>query len=517
MVISESDVIQGTLKLFSAYTPLIQIWTGICLLFFYVDLLSHSPLKGIITSFNDKTYKVSEILRNRIQGVIFDKHFTLTDNWEGYKSRVKNMAAITFFYCLFILFLIGLYRFNNNNPLFSEIFIVSVDFFVIIYLITCNFFDWKIFHSYLTPIIYITSIIVMYFCEAVYFEKIDCCFIELCGKENSSLTKFALRFFEMALCSAILVNIIMIFKVILTFRRATNPRIRNFTAATVCYVIVLFTLVGFCIYHFKNGVDINSLRSILINSIIILSLLFFCFFNWTFFRKYLFSAIFLVTMCLLYILAIVYFKEIMNFMIFLCTKQFTTNEISFIVASLSFATCVLGLLLVILHICRDFIYVVYNFILAIFINSRIQKIYTIASKYILLSPEEFNKKFVFDADLPKRLRNRSFSFYKDRARKNSFNIEEMQGNQLIDYLINQEFDSYLHSKFLKIVYIRRQKEKALFSIDQENQLGTVIDNHLTSFFNKNDFFLRAQLKIGSTLYRTKVKPNNNNKKPKRKH
>lgn len=519
MVIHDIDVIKGTLAILSAYTPLIQIWTGICLLFFYVDLLSQSPLKGVIMFFNDKTYKASEAIRNRIQGVIFDKHFTLTDDWEKYKSRVKNMAAITFFYCLFLLFLIGMYRYSESNQLFSRVCIVSVDIVVMLYLITCSVFNWKIFRYNLTPIIYIVLIGVVYFCQTVFLQRIEHHFIEICANEKTLPAGSPLFFLKITLFVAFFVCVIKLLKVIVSFRHKNTPKIRNFIAAIISYCIVFFTIIGFCNYHFENDININDIRTIIIYSIIVLCLLFFYIFDWSIFRKYFLSIVFLLALCILYAIAFICFEKVLQSIILLCSKCFKPNEISSILACLSFMTCILGLLLVILHISRDFVYVAYNFILAFFINSRIQKIYSIASKYILLSPGEFNKRFIYDRDLPRAVRIRCFAFYKDYLRKNIFNLEEMQGNQLIDFLINKEFDSYLNRRFLRIGYQQKQKEEIRFSIGQENQLGSVIDDHLTSFFNNNDVFLRAQLRIGSTLYKTKANKvkQNNNKRPKRKH
>ena len=151
------------------FAPLIQLWAGFCLLFFYETLFKHSPLADLTTGLKNlhKEFEmeyIDFIPRNEIMDV--DKY--AKDNWEEhFLPTIKNLASLTFFYSVFILIFIGI----ENVDGIGNIYIYAlqpINVMVLIYILAAAVFvKSKIFHTYWTPIIGIIIII-------GYFHKFDC-------------------------------------------------------------------------------------------------------------------------------------------------------------------------------------------------------------------------------------------------------------------------------------------------------------------------------------------------------
>lgn len=170
------------------FTPLIQIWAGICLLFFYQKLLENSPLNSHIKKVNDKCEDIIQKIVKKYQIKFCGKRRNLSlifTNWNEFVPRIKNMAALTFFYSLFILFVLCLGNFHKENGgNIVSVYLITTSLVVAIYLLICSSFNIKIgkktagketqlriFHNYLTPIIYVVFFIIpLYF---LYFKNAE--------------------------------------------------------------------------------------------------------------------------------------------------------------------------------------------------------------------------------------------------------------------------------------------------------------------------------------------------------
>ena len=150
------------------FAPLIQLWAGFCLLFFYETLFKHSPLANLVEGLK-KLHKefvmeyIDFIPRNEIMDV--DKY--AKDNWEEHLlPTIKNLASLTFFYSVFILIFIGI----ENVQGLGDHYIYAlqpINWVIVTYaVIAAIFIKAKIFHTYWTPIIGIILIV-------GYFHKYD--------------------------------------------------------------------------------------------------------------------------------------------------------------------------------------------------------------------------------------------------------------------------------------------------------------------------------------------------------
>ena len=129
------DITEELIQL-SGFAPLIQIWAGICLLFFYEILLSNFPLEKF----------------ESFQGIKWSDHFLPT---------IKNMACLSFFYSVFLLICVGI----ENTQVYAErmVAIQIIDFAIWVYMVIAIMFTgWKLFHTYWTPVIYIILIVLYY-------------------------------------------------------------------------------------------------------------------------------------------------------------------------------------------------------------------------------------------------------------------------------------------------------------------------------------------------------------------
>lgn len=146
------------------FIQLIQLWAAICLLFFYQQLLEDSPLLNKLKKL-DKEFK--EFISSHQAVAIFgksneEKVYDPT-KWSNFVPRIKNMAALTFFYCVFLLIYIGVEKsWGNFYPVTHPSFLVFSNFAVLLYIIICSIKDYKIFHKYRAPVCYILVLFVLF-------------------------------------------------------------------------------------------------------------------------------------------------------------------------------------------------------------------------------------------------------------------------------------------------------------------------------------------------------------------
>lgn len=146
-----------------SYIQLIQLWAGICLLFFYQPFFKKYPFRKRLDNLADK---IDNIFYFKYQPTVPDNlefpGYPAVD-WDGYLKNIKNMAALSFCYCIFLLFYIS---FAKDNPDYYAIkhtsFLSLTNYAIILYLVLC-LFNLKIFHTYWTPFIFIFVIFVLFF------------------------------------------------------------------------------------------------------------------------------------------------------------------------------------------------------------------------------------------------------------------------------------------------------------------------------------------------------------------
>ena len=146
----------------SGFAPLIQLWAGICLLFFYEGLLKESPLDA----YRKETKNLYDNFMTKYQDYIdTDKmpqcDYYLGTKWEDFLPTIKNMAALSFFYSILVLAYIGI----EHNPLYTDRFMALqiTNVAILLYMLLSIFrTHWKIFHTYITPIIFFSAILIYF-------------------------------------------------------------------------------------------------------------------------------------------------------------------------------------------------------------------------------------------------------------------------------------------------------------------------------------------------------------------
>lgn len=158
---------------FTGFAPLIQIWAGICLLFFYEGLLKKSPLdstlKQIENLYNDFVSRYQDIIN---QDKMPQSDYYLGTKWANLLATIKNLAALSFYYSILILAFIGL----ENNQAYSGMYraFQFMNLFIIVYHIFSTLLvNLKIFHTYVTPTIFYVLLLVYFH----HFETINKWFI----------------------------------------------------------------------------------------------------------------------------------------------------------------------------------------------------------------------------------------------------------------------------------------------------------------------------------------------------
>lgn len=147
----------------SGFAPLIQLWAGICLLFFYEILLDKFPLEKSRT---DMKTLFDQFAAN-YQGYMDSEKIPKFDSFQGTKWEVsfvptiRNMAGLSFFYSIFILACIGI----ENTLMFKERLtaIQGTNIAVWIYMLTAALFTGKrVFHTYWTCTIFFFLLLVYF-------------------------------------------------------------------------------------------------------------------------------------------------------------------------------------------------------------------------------------------------------------------------------------------------------------------------------------------------------------------
>lgn len=145
------------------FAPLIQLWAGICLLFFYESFLEKSPFSALC----DEIRNLYNNFKNQYNGLIpidaISANEYVKDHWSNnFVPTIKCVASLCFFYSAFILAFIGI----ECNPNYGADYYCALQVMntiVWIYLVAAIFFyKSKIFHGFTTSIILSISLLVYF-------------------------------------------------------------------------------------------------------------------------------------------------------------------------------------------------------------------------------------------------------------------------------------------------------------------------------------------------------------------
>lgn len=145
------------------FAPLIQLWAGICLLFFYETLLEKSPFGTLCK----EIHQLYENFRYQYNGLIPEKAITadeyVKDHWSNnYVPTIKCIASMCFFYSTFILAYIGI----EGNEIYDGEYYCALQVtntILWLYLVgAIIFYKSRIFHGYWSSVI-LTILLLIYF------------------------------------------------------------------------------------------------------------------------------------------------------------------------------------------------------------------------------------------------------------------------------------------------------------------------------------------------------------------
>ena len=95
------------------FAPLIQLWAGICLLFFYEPILKNFPLSKL----HEEKQNLIVSFLGKYQAYLDDEKLMkgykmLEDKWDIFYQTIKNLASLNFYFSLVVLAYIGIESHN---------------------------------------------------------------------------------------------------------------------------------------------------------------------------------------------------------------------------------------------------------------------------------------------------------------------------------------------------------------------------------------------------------------------
>lgn len=145
------------------FAPLIQLWAGICLLFFYESLLTNSPFTALCNNIKS----LYEDFKNQYNGLIPEDAISadqyVKDLWSSnFVPTIRCVASLCFFYSVFVLAFIGLEA-NPNYEGEHYYALQIMNSLVWCYLVAAiSFYKLKIFHGFSSSIIF-SVLLIVYF------------------------------------------------------------------------------------------------------------------------------------------------------------------------------------------------------------------------------------------------------------------------------------------------------------------------------------------------------------------
>ena len=150
----------------TGFAPLLQIWGGICLLFFYLEFLNKSPLTKRWKKSIDDLKECCEILLTKYKDLLYDPDGLLDfycdldtinvnkcrmHKWEKARAAVYSLAKFAFFHVVILLAYCGFEGYGLCECLYPSLLVV--DLIAVIYIIVafvsydCMFIrhDWGLY------------------------------------------------------------------------------------------------------------------------------------------------------------------------------------------------------------------------------------------------------------------------------------------------------------------------------------------------------------------------------------
>lgn len=129
---------QDTTVLLSSFSPLIQLLAGICLLFFYCELLKYSPFAPAQDRlctlykeiYDELTTKYQVFLPEDTDSLKSNISFDSDNHWNRFRSSIYCLAIFCFFYCLLILLIAGIENHVKYGLCFSGLLVTNTIAFV---------------------------------------------------------------------------------------------------------------------------------------------------------------------------------------------------------------------------------------------------------------------------------------------------------------------------------------------------------------------------------------------------
>ena len=149
------------------FASLIQLWAGICLLFFYEKLLEKSPIEEYQSKKKEKYNNMLESFLGRNQAFL-DEKFLLKgydiikeNNWPQFYKTIQNFATIGFLYSVFLLAYIGIENTNEYQGHYQTLQILN--FCILGYsLAAWLMYKTKIFKGYLSATIFFIFLLILF-------------------------------------------------------------------------------------------------------------------------------------------------------------------------------------------------------------------------------------------------------------------------------------------------------------------------------------------------------------------
>lgn len=151
-----------------SFSSLIQLWAGICLLFFYEPLLEKFPL----VEYQKRKEALFSSFLGKNQGFISDeslrKGYEVIDSkWDLFHKTIQNFATLGFLYCVFLLAFIGI----ESVPMYEKHYqaLQIMDVCIITYsLFAWLFYKTKWLKGYKSAIILFVILLIFYhLCDSI--------------------------------------------------------------------------------------------------------------------------------------------------------------------------------------------------------------------------------------------------------------------------------------------------------------------------------------------------------------
>lgn len=145
--------------LLNGFAPLIQLWAGICLLFFYEKFLDASPFAKSIADIQKNLNKFLMSYINFIPDEYLGlKEIRCLDPWPFLRPTIKNLAYVSFAYAVMILCYIGIEEHPSYLNYCCTFQVLDV-FFILYVLVATLGYRLGFFHSLKTAFIFIAFLI----------------------------------------------------------------------------------------------------------------------------------------------------------------------------------------------------------------------------------------------------------------------------------------------------------------------------------------------------------------------